>query len=791
MKIERINKIKTHRIFRDFTWPNGLSDFCTYNLIYGWNGSGKTTLSNLFRYLQLKQSIPRIDGEVQFKIDGNTVSGDALAGATLPPVRVFNRDSVDRNVFEVPNHQLPPVYFLGEDSVEKEKRIVALKARFERVDALKSTWERKKTSAEGDLEKFCTDRAREIKNLLTASGGGPYNNYDARLFKQTVNRLSGANPPAKLLTDEERERHLATKESTTMEKVQPPSIQFPDFTEITSQVQAALKRSVLSTVIPELVANPDIATWVGKGLDLHTGQHETDKCRFCDQPIPPKRLEQLEAHFNDQFKQFKNDISKLIATVDNAKSLMTTLNLPDKRLLYPHVREEFDKNVKTLAQKFTLVSLYFDALHRALVAKKDEPFKKLDVLNFLSGNAAMDEKPGILEMIFHAFATAAATINAMIGKDAYENIKNLINEHNKHTDNFLQELNASRKALEEDAVVTALQDYQNRQQAIIVAASKQTKADRIAQAIREKVSTLELAIQKHQKPAEELNKEMASYLGRDELHFEVQKSGYTITRNGQPAMHLSEGERTAIAFMYFLKTLEDSGFDMKNGVIVIDDPVSSLDANSLYSAFGFMKARTCNANQLFVLTHNFTFFRQVRNWFQKRPNQDKKQRPAQFYMLTSKTEDSARTAILESLDPLLRDYESEYQYLFKYVYDVANKQGTQGSIETYYGLPNIARRLLEAFLAFRLPNMLPDKLYQKLELVKFDPAKKARILRFLHTHSHFDQIGDPEHDLSVLSETPAILQDLLALIKESDPEHYAGMTSLLQPPAGQQTGGQP
>ena len=55
MKITRINKIKGHRVFEGFTWPDDLPDFAQYNLIYGWNGSGKTTISNLLRHLQMKE----------------------------------------------------------------------------------------------------------------------------------------------------------------------------------------------------------------------------------------------------------------------------------------------------------------------------------------------------------------------------------------------------------------------------------------------------------------------------------------------------------------------------------------------------------------------------------------------------------------------------------------------------------------------------------------------------------------------------------------------------------------
>lgn len=765
MKITRIQRIRNHRIFRDFTWPSTLPDFASFNLIYGWNGTGKTTLSNLFRYLQTKQPISPTDGEVEFRVDGNGVTGTAIPTAALPQVRVFNRDAVDRNIFEVPYRQLPPVYFLGEDSVEKEKRIVVLKNRLQRVEVLKQSWDAKKADADSDFERYCTDQARQIKNLLTVSGGGPYNNYDSRLFKQTAQRLIAANPPAQQLADEQRMRHLATKEGTPKDKIQPLSVQYPDFVAITNQVQGMLNRSVLSSALPELVSSPAIAAWVDQGLALHTGEHETDKCRFCDQPMPASRLKHLESHFNDQFKQFQNDVTALVATVEEAKSRISSLRIPSKGLLYPHLAAEYARTVKTLSQQTSLVVKYFDALRKALVAKKEEPFKQLELFDFLAGAGGSGEEPTVLEAVFKIIAGTVAMISAKLGQDAYTKVNSLISEHNSHTDNFAKEVNAARQALEEDAVIEALQTYQAKQKAVANADAKLGKARATAQSIQADIATLEQAIQQHQKPAEELNREMASYLGRDELRFDVQKTGYMITRNGQPATNLSEGEKTAIAFMYFLKSLEDTGFDAKTGVIVIDDPVSSLDANSLYCAFGFMKARTRDAHQLFVLTHNFTFFRQVRNWFLRRPSQDRKQRPAQFYMLVSRSDaGSRRNAILEPLDPLLHQFESEYHYLFKRVYDEANRPGGQGPLESYYGLPNIARRLLEAFLAFRIPNG-SGELFQKLELVQFDVHKKTRMLRFLHAHSHFDQIGDPEHDLSLLSETPAILKDLLDLRK--------------------------
>lgn len=98
MKLDRFSKIRRHRIFRDFAWGEALPNFSQFNLIYGWNGTGKTTLSGIFKNLQSAQNLE--NGEVDFVFDGTTTPGRAIASTALPAVRVFNRDTVARSVFE-------------------------------------------------------------------------------------------------------------------------------------------------------------------------------------------------------------------------------------------------------------------------------------------------------------------------------------------------------------------------------------------------------------------------------------------------------------------------------------------------------------------------------------------------------------------------------------------------------------------------------------------------------------------------------------------------------------------
>jgi len=377
------------------------------------------------------------------------------------------------------------------------------------------------------------------------------------------------------------------------------------------------------------------------------------------------------------------------------------------------------------------------------------------------------------EAIFKV-ANLAKKINPPI-ETTVDELNDVINRHNEKSDNFAEEVKKARVSLENSCVAEMLTDVlENEKRIRLLKEELQRIASDIGK-IKTSITALERDIVEYRKPADELNRDLSEYLGRDELQFETKNNGYQITRYGIVADALSEGEKTAIAFLYFLKSLKDKNFDLTKGIVVIDDPVSSLDANLLFHAFGFMKERTKDAGQLFILTHNFCFFRQIKNWFNYiNKHKNKLKREAVFYMLQCESCNGARSTKITPLDKLLRDYDSEYHYLFSLIYQGANSQDTE--LELFYHLPNISRRLLEAFLAFRKPNKA--SLYEKLQGLEFDNAKKTRILRFLQTHSHSGEVDDPEHDVSILSETPKVLTDLLDLIRSEDKEHFEEMEKI-------------
>ncbi|MHC5363201.1 AAA family ATPase [Myroides sp. LJL110] len=123
---------------------------------------------------------------------------------------------------------------------------------------------------------------------------------------------------------------------------------------------------------------------------------------------------------------------------------------------------------------------------------------------------------------------------------------------------------------------------------------------------------------------DEINR-LLSYYGF--LNFTIEKSSekgfYQIQReDGSLALHtLSEGEVTFITFLYYLQLAKGSTNKeniTNDRIVVIDDPISSLDSNILFivstlvkNIIDVIKADKGCARQLILLTYNVYFYKEV------------------------------------------------------------------------------------------------------------------------------------------------------------------------------------
>lgn len=740
MRITRISRLRDFGIFRDFRWSSDdLEDFSRYNLIYGWNASGKTTLSNLLQRLEEPERISTTEGTATVRIDDREISAQDF-GQIAVPIRVFNRKFIADTVFKIGGPK--PIHGIGKDSAEKQKEVNALRVSLQQTQTSLQAQQDKYNNAEDELDKLCIGIAKQIKDHLGGGRANPYySNYDKSNFAAKAQELSEqADVEQYKLDDTGRSRLLAQQSASPKEKVDEIAYTFPDLSGLFAEVAALLDRTVVSSTISALRDDPKLSDWVRQGLSVH---HDRDSriCLFCTNALPEKRLAELEAHFNEEYERFMKSIEETLATIADFSKAANDFSATDKARLYDDISSDYDNALTRCHAQRKRVIAALDLLDRNLQAKEAALF----VSQSLPSQAPQVDN------------TVLDAANAYIHK------------HNKACDDFDKTRTGARQRLETGYVVAALDEYTNLVNAEAAAKNLREKTRETVKETEKEIDLIERDIVSHQQPADELNRDLRAYLGHDELSLQVEETGYQITRNGQTANELSEGERTAIALLYFLKSLIDTNFDLSRGIVVLDDPVSSLDANALFGAFGFIQARTQGAAQLFVLTHNFMFFRQVRRWFHRCD--------ASFYMLDCVQNQNQRCASIRPLDPLLEKYESEYHYLFSVVYREANAS-PHDELKSYYYLPNVARRLLEAFLAFRQPQS--KRIEEQLEGIDYEANKKVGILRFLNAHSDRDaQFAGPEHDLSILAETPSVLQDLLGLIEAGDEAHYSAMVSLI------------
>ena len=140
----------------------------------------------------------------------------------------------------------------------------------------------------------------------------------------------------------------------------------------------------------------------------------------------------------------------------------------------------------------------------------------------------------------------------------------------------------------------------------------------------EEIRELEKKITSIQPTIDEINALLSSFGFTGFRIAKSQKNGYysIIRPDGSAAKEtLSEGERTFITFLYFYHLLKGSTSESgmtESRVVVIDDPVSSLDSDILFIVsnlikrlFGEVRSGTGHIKQVFVLTHNVYFHKEI------------------------------------------------------------------------------------------------------------------------------------------------------------------------------------
>ncbi|WP_122745823.1 AAA family ATPase [Pseudomonas viridiflava] len=763
-----IQKLKGFGIFKDYT-NISTQDFGRYNLIYGWNGTGKSTLSNLLSSLEKKAHNSRFpESKYSIKLSDDTVITEKNISQNNLEIKVFNQKFVSDNIEW--SSSVKSILLVAKDKIEDAKKLEVMQAQLFRdasVEINKGIELDKKIASQS---KFMTDTARHVKSGMQSidTSDTYYLNYDKRKLESFVlsNKIK-VEDPSSILGDEKIAELAGAAKSEYLPSLSCKSFSLAHdfYQQAVSRLRDLLNTTAVSISLERLTLHSDIQKWVEDGVELHK-RHGSDNCEFCGGVVSPERTQEIEGHFNNAYKEFQ-------ARLISARGwLKTQLVLPSLKLLPSSLYKEFQKSYD---ESFDLFEKLVNELNAVIFAWQEAIEQKI--------NNPFDKSIVTPEV-------SAELINRI--NSAYELSMEAINKHNNKSENFKAETGKSKLALELHFAASEFSAFGFSQKNQTIG-DERVALEKISSNIldaREKIKTLEQSLSNETVAEEKFNESLHKFIGRTELclRFNKLRKGYEIIRNneGDHDGNLSEGEKTAIAFIYFITKLEENNKKIKDTIIVVDDPVSSFDSNHLFHAYSFLRTQCVEAKQLFVLTHNFTYYKLVRDWFETTNRNRRLSKPTKsvtgfFYTIKSNAV-IPRSSALTNADPSLVKYNSEYHYIFSRLYEYKEKI-TLNRDEAFL-TANLSRKLVESFFTFKFPkgrSNISALLESGLHGCTVTTAeKKEKIYRFINKYSHSDVIEiNDEAAENLAGEGYSVIRDIFSWIEEVDAVHYNEMVEVV------------
>lgn len=761
MLIRRIKSIKDFGIYKDFKWNGDCPDFEKRNIIYGWNYSGKTTLSRFF------ETIPFVSDEdakaISYKILIEDERGKRDVDAALPNLQicVFNSDYIERNLhFEKKDDsKIKSLLFdIGESSSEKREQLKDVKKQIAEIDMWLSH-NHDYIDSFAKFEKEFTTIARTIKNDVFDSSI----EFTKAHLKRIIEKINSSKIESYIISDANA---LAEIRSNALAKSPLSSISTHtyniNFEELVKSVNECLSETPTKVKEDELLNNDKtIYDWGKIGLDYYSLHPSIKKCAFCGGIISDDRINELNRFYSNEAARLRRIIKDLKSHIDDVKNelLRRVEFLISANDLVESCRQKFEEIKNRYTDTIVNLVQFLVRLEESLL-KKEEISLFQAVPNIESPN----------ELLF-----------------SYRNIcfefDGIIQSHNEIVSNFQSIKNDAIDKLKKHHVARFLKDrnyFQGKKQK-----EKQENDRQIKEDEKHRLSKIsnELHAELHSiaKGQEILNAYIQKFLNRDDLVIDITEDNFFLLKRGEKAAyHLSEGEKTAIALSYFLVSLESLRREgnLKEVIVFIDDPISSLDANhiaqvsSMINTFFFENRDGMvidNVAQLFISTHNFEFFSFLRDANNIKRN--RKDSRCAIYMLKRTSKHSVE---INSLPSAFSNYNSEYLYLFSEIH----KYHKDGCPETMsYMMPNIIRRFLEIYTRIKLPGN-KDEIDNRIKILMKGDINELKIL---HYFSHFTSLERVTKHSEIILQLPTITEDLFCLLKK-DIEHLNSLLTGINEP---------
>lgn len=714
-----IKKIKSFKAFCGLDMIE-MGEFKDYNVIFGNNGCGKTSLTRAFellipknRHIEKYRTISADKSpSIEFECEDRSYKIEPNGDIRVPPfkVEIYNSDFLHNNAplnSEFGLKKLDDGTIILEGSVlgEETKEINQLKdcrgkveKRQKKIKDENDSENTLSTKQESEIKKYDKEIEKIRKKMtsntikITLDEIKINNFYEVSKDKFKVQEDALTN-----LKKDFNELDEAMKEFDGLKEMELPKDYQRDKLKSLFSFDIDKEAGQVSEKIKEHISKVG-REFIEKGIKLQKEMPD-NACPFCTQKILNGIIQDYTSYFNKSIEEFNQN------SLNMSEILKNTLNQWNiKKILQSFERfepfmEDFSKNKESLENKLEQIKALLEELQKEVDkkegAKNKEKFQEID--------------KKLLEI--------QENIQQCVGET--RRILNQKKEQKKKLEKLKTELKEARiKKAKHDSY-----DWQK---------SKE-EAERKLSVLNRRHERLNRLLEKIDNKLKELNdqkrpdiKIINNYLKALNLPKYSLDKDYRIVlnsdalENSEAEMILSGGEKTTLVFAYFLARLKlfYKKEDLKNLVVVIDDPISSLDEQRIYNTTCLVAkinqelAREKLSNekdgaQVFVLTHNHTFMARLINMVGKHARYFQLERHQGQLKIVCKNE-------------VVGYFDTFYLLLFKEVYEFAKKEKVQDDFKEAINYGNKVRVLLEGFLKINFINSFlgEDRVFNKDKIKK-------------------------------------------------------------------------
>ncbi len=671
---------------------NGIvvSDLKKVNFIYGANGCGKTTISN-FIYNPTDNNF-------------NLCSLNWQNGVSISTL-VYNKEFRKRNFG---NGKLGGVFTLGEATAEQVK---VIEDKTEELKLIKADGIKKKETQAIQIQKkeLLENEFKETTWIKI------YKKYESNFKEAFIGTLQKESFKNKLLQEFNINTSLLDTFQNLQEKAKTIFGDIPksitpinpiSFNRILEIEQNEIWKKIIvgkaDVDIAKLIQKLSINDWVNQGREYLV---ENTTCPFCqEKTITEDFKSQLESFFDDTYL---NDIKTI-----------------------KELKQEYNSLTQNLINELNTVEAYQKDLQESkLNNDRFSAYLKTLISQNATNNEFLNNK---LKEPSRSFELNSIEEQLVLISELFTNANIEIQKHNDIVANF----NAERSNLVNAIWKLIIEEYRTETTKFITdktgletgISALQTQIDLKRKEYVEldnEIKTLSKNVTSIQPTIDEINRLLKSYgflnfeivPATEEGFYQIQREDGTIAETT-----LSEGEITFITFLYFLQ-LSKGGISEETvndeRILVIDDPISSLDSNVLFVVSTLIKeiikeikAETGNIKQILLLTHNVYFHKEVT--FE---GINRKGEKSQFWILRKNNKIST-IHFYSDKNPI----QSSYELLWREIREWENNSGIT--------IQNTLRRVLENYFSI-LGNKRDDVLINK-----FPTQEEREICRSLLSWSN-------------------------------------------------------